>query len=141
MSSMNITIKATGFELTEAISAHVTEKFGMLEKHIHERGSTTGLVQVEVGRTTNHHKNGDVFRAEATVVVGGATYRAEHTTTDLYAAVDVVKDSLVDKLSRDNTKKTGMMRRGARRFKEMVRGIRMPKMPKLPKFGKKRTLP
>lgn len=79
-------------ELTEAIKTYATERIMALEKFC-ERYSPCD-VALEVGQTSKHHQKGDIFRAEATVAIPGATLRAESTKDDLYAAIDDVKDEL-----------------------------------------------
>lgn len=79
-------------ELTEAIKNYVTEKLEKIAP-ILERFEPTEA-RVEVGRTTHHHENGDVFRAEINLTVQGEVLRAEETTEDLYAAIDAAAEHL-----------------------------------------------
>jgi len=87
---MNITIKGTHLELTDAIKNYAEEKIGALEK-FDER---IQLAKVELERITGH-KSGDVFRAEVQVDAPNVVYRAEVKQADLYAAIDL----LVPKIS------------------------------------------
>ena len=90
---MRITeIKGTNMELTEAIKMYVEEKVMSLEKMC-ERYSPCD-VAVEVGKTSNHHQKGEIFRAEFNMTIPGASLRAETVKDDLYAAIDVSKDDL-----------------------------------------------
>ncbi|MBX4206436.1 HPF/RaiA family ribosome-associated protein, partial [Candidatus Parcubacteria bacterium] len=54
---MRINIKATGIELTPAITDYAERKVAMLDKYI-ARG-TDAVAQIEVGKSTRHHKSGD----------------------------------------------------------------------------------
>jgi len=87
---MNINIKATRMELTPAIETAVIEKIGGLEKYF---DNIIGC-EVEVGKTTNHHQKGDIFRAEANLEVPKKIIRAEAETDDLYKSLTEVKDKL-----------------------------------------------
>ena len=60
---MQIKIKATNLALTPSISDYAKKRVEMLEKFIAE-GSENALIKVEVGKTTQHHKRGEIFRAE-----------------------------------------------------------------------------
>jgi len=90
---MNITeIKGTNMELTEAIRAYVVEKLDMLDK-LTERYNPC-VVAVDVGKTSNHHNKGEIFRAEFNMTIPGGMLRAECVKDDLYAAIDEAKDDL-----------------------------------------------
>jgi ribosomal subunit interface protein len=120
---MNINIKSTGFELTDAISDHVHQELATVGRLLQERGDRSALVQVEVGKTTNHHKNGDVYRAEINLFISGESFRAEAETGDLYASVNEARDLMTNQLAHTRDKKTGLVRRGARAIKAMLKGI------------------
>lgn len=87
-----IELLATNLELTEAIRAYVEEKLMTLDKFC-ERYSPCD-VAAEVGKTSEHHNKGKIFRAEFTMTIPGASLRAESIEEDLYAAVDAAKDDL-----------------------------------------------
>jgi len=87
---MDIKIKATMFELTPAIEAAVQDKIGGLEKYF---DNIIGC-EVEVGRTTNHHKKGDVFYAEVNLEVPKTIIRASADTDDLMKSLTKVKDKM-----------------------------------------------
>ena len=79
-------------ELTPAIREYVEEKLGYLDELLPEDPSI--IADVEVGKTTNHHQKGDVFRCEVNLRVPGQLLRVEKTEEDLYKAIDKVKDHL-----------------------------------------------
>lgn len=89
---MKIDIKATHFELTESVRACVVEKLGSLEQLVakFDEGNSLDL-RVEVGRTTQHHHKGDVFRAEANLRLPGKLLRAVHKDADIHRSIDAVK--------------------------------------------------
>ncbi len=119
--NMKLNIKATNIELTPAISAYVEKKLVGIEKFL---GENTGAVaQVEVGKSTQHHRSGDIFRAEVHITGGGADHYAVSEQSDLYAAIDVVKDELVRSMNHEKGKRFARTRRGARMVKEMMRGL------------------
>lgn len=118
---MKINIKATNIELTPAISAYVEKKLSAIEKFLGE--SRDVVVRVEVGKSTQHHKSGDIFKAEVHVSGAGADHYAVSEQSDLYAAIDLVKDDMVSTLTHEKGKRFAMARRGARRVKEMMKGL------------------
>ena len=116
---MRINIKATGIELTSAISDYVNKKISYLEKYL----TSDVVAQVEVGKTTEHHKAGNVFKAEVHVIGGGLDLYAVSVKEDLYAAIDTVKDEIIHTLMHTKTRRETLARRGAQAIKKMIRGI------------------
>ena len=116
---MRINIKATGIELTPAISDYVNKKISTLEKYM----TGDAVAQVEVGKSTKHHKNGNVFRAEVHIIGGGLDLYAVSEKDDLYAAVDVVRDEIVHNVVHTKTKRETLYRRGAQVVKNMMKGL------------------
>lgn len=118
---MKINVKATNITLTPSISDYVEKKLDMLNKYF--KTTEEVLVNVEVGKTTKHHKSGDVFKAEIHVIFGGNDYYAETETPDLYASIDKCKDDIASQLSGSKRKETHLFRRGALQVKMILKGI------------------
>lgn len=118
---MKINIKATGIELTPAISSYVEKKISTIEKYVDK--SANAVAQVEVGKSTQHHKSGDVFRAEAHIIGAGLDLYAVREESDLYAAIDLVKDEIVQNALQSKGKNETLTRKGARMFKNMIKGF------------------
>jgi putative sigma-54 modulation protein len=119
---MKINIVGKNMELTEAIKTYVSDKVQSLEKLLNTEGGEP-MAEVEVGKTTMHHEKGEVFRAEINLTSGGQFLRAEATKDDLYAAIDVAKDEMMMELRREKDKKGSIWKRGAAKFKNLIRGI------------------
>ncbi len=116
---MNINIKGTNIELTDAISQYAHKRIESFTKFL-ESGSH---IYVEVGKTTNHHKNGDIFKAEIEVKHRGDKFFAMAETDDLYRAIDMAKDEMVRELTTDKDRADTLFRRGARSVKKMLKGL------------------
>lgn len=89
---MQLNIKATNLELTENLRDYVQLKMDGLDKYLGKLKVISA--RVEVGKTTNHHLKGEIYRAEANISIGGDLLRVEKTEKDLYKAIDKVKDHL-----------------------------------------------
>ena len=90
---MNITTTGINIELTPAIQDYAEKR---IAKGIVKYATDAGVVTITVGKTTNHHKNGDVFVAEATVQTPlGNVYNATSEKADLYEAIDDLRDTLI----------------------------------------------
>jgi len=118
---MQIKIKATNIELTGAIESYVEEKLQSVEKFAIAGQEENPLMEVEIGKSNNHHRSGDVFRAEANLQVAGKYFRVTSEKSDLYAAIDDLRDGLVRELTSHKEKERTMFRRGARMIKKIIR--------------------
>ncbi len=87
---MQVDIKATNLELTDAIRAYVQEKMDSLDPKTDRFGEVV-RAEVEVGKTTQHHKSGPVFRAEVHVRLPGRVVYVQATDYDLYTAIGDAK--------------------------------------------------
>lgn len=103
-------------ELTDAIREYAWNKISELQKFLPE--GTHASVDIILERTTNHHKKGDVFKAEANVSVPGQLLNAEQVHEDLYAAIDKLKDEVGRELKKYKEKLTDKRMKGARDAKE-----------------------
>lgn len=91
---MNIKIKATRLELTDAIREYCQTKMDMLDKYL---GDVQVLnCDVEVERTLGDQHKGDIFRMEANLEVPKEILRVEKSEKDLYKAIDKVKDHMAE---------------------------------------------
>jgi len=117
---MKINIQATGIELTPAISQYVNKKIGALEKFVR---NADAVAQVEVGRSTRHHKTGEVFMAEVHLRGAGIDLYAVSEHSDLYAAIDLVKDDIARSAVQLKKKRETLTRRGAKAIKNMMKGF------------------
>lgn len=118
---MQIKIKTTNIELTDAIEAYVEEKVRSVEKFAVPHVDENPIAEVEIGKTTNHHNSGDVFRAEVNLRVRGKQFRATSEKNDLYAAIDDMRNELVRELNSHKDKARTLVRRGAGMVKNILR--------------------
>lgn len=120
---MKINIKATGIELTQAISNYVYKKVSSIEKYLDKKSSPNIVAQVEVGKSTRHHKAGNIFRAEVHITGVNLDLYAVSEMEDLYAAIDMVKDEIVHNVVQLKGKRQTLARRSAEMVKNTLKGI------------------
>jgi len=116
-------IKATNLELTPAISDYVMKKVAALEKFV-APDDTSAMIDVEVGKTTKHHQSGDVFRAEFNFYIGGKDFRAVAEESDLYAAIDEIKDEMAREISSHKSKEKTLFMKGRAALKDLLKGFK-----------------
>lgn len=102
---MNLNIKATNLELMPEIKEYVQLKMDMLDKYLGKLKVISA--RVEIGKTTNHHLKGEIYRAEANLAVAGDLLRVEKTEKDVFKAIDKVKDHLELVIKKYKDKKIG----------------------------------
>ena len=117
---MNLHIKATNIELVPRLDEYIRKRAQSLEKLISKEDTSADLY-VEVAKTTEHHKSGDVFRAEFNLHVAGKNLFSKSEQSDIYTAIDIAKDDALDMLRSHRGKQESRFRRTARRFKEAIR--------------------
>lgn len=117
---MIINIKALGLDLTQAINDYLRDKLSYVEKSLGVYAEAT-QAQVEVGKTTKHHKAGDIFRAEINLLYRGKNFRVAVENQDLYGAIDGMKDKIVQEIRKFERRQNSLFRRGGRVLKKLFR--------------------
>jgi putative sigma-54 modulation protein len=87
---MKLDIKAKNLELTAAIRDFAEKKIATLDAKV-KRFGTAVTAEIEVGKTSKHHKKGEVFRAEVHVRLPKKLVYAEALHDDLYTAIGNAK--------------------------------------------------
>lgn len=125
---MQIKLRTTNFNLTPAIDDYVSKKISHLEKFINPDGTVLSheiLCEVEIGKTTEHHKSGDIFRAEVNIKCPGMEQiYAVAEESDLYAAIDIVRDEAEREIISRKQKRWALLRKGGIRIKELLKRIK-----------------
>ncbi len=94
--TMHIIIKSPNLDITPAIEEYLKEKIGSLDHFIKKRfeGKSEVKAEVEIARTTKHHRHGNVFYAEVNLYLPKKILRVEHSDWDIRVAIDKTKDKL-----------------------------------------------
>ena len=118
---MNTNIKTTNITLTPSISEYIDKRLEKVSKIL--ESDPAAKCDIEIGLTNNHHNKGDIFKAEIHIVGSHKNLYASTEQSDLYAALDLVRDDIFHQLTADKQKNVSHIRRGGARVKEMVKGI------------------
>lgn len=122
---MKINLQAKNMELTEAIKDYVIKKVTNFEKLLSKIEDKGGEVKInfEVAKTTNHHKAGEIFHADCSISMKGGNFYASADEEDLYRAIDQVKDTLFNEISKNKDRAQTLFKRGALSVKKMMKGL------------------
>ncbi len=119
---MNIKIRSKNFDITPAIDQYVTSKISSLSKFLNPKSEA--LCEVEIGRTTKHHKSADIFRAEVNIIQpGNKQVYVVAEEADLYTAIDIVRDEAERAIVSRKNKYRTLFKKGAVRVKEILKRI------------------
>lgn len=118
---MNINIKTTNITLTPALSEHIDKRLEKISKLL--QSDSAAKCDVEVGRTSGHHNKGDIFRAEIHIVGSHKNLYSSTEQSDLYTAIDIVRDGIIREITGVKEKSTSRLRRGGARVKAMMKGV------------------
>lgn len=108
-------------ELTDAIKNYVGVKLDGISKLFSRPDEV--LVEIEVGKDSQHHAKGEVFKAEANIRADGRQYYVVVMKDDLYAAIDELKDELTEKIKSSKEKSRSSFRKGASKVKQFIKGM------------------
>ncbi|MEI6553388.1 MAG: ribosome-associated translation inhibitor RaiA [bacterium] len=114
---MKIIIKGINVDITGPVEDYLYKKMSSLEKFINDDAK----VQVELEKTTNHHKAGDIFRAEAHIWNKSKLSKAEKTSANMYSSIDLMQEELFNVLSNKKDKKITLFRKGAQKIKNIFK--------------------
>ena len=118
---MNTNIKSTSLTLTPKISEYIyrrLEKIGKLVKD-----DPTAQCHIEVGLVTGHHRKGDIYKAEIHLIGAHKNAYSSVVRSDLFAAIDIVRDDIIRELSAGKSKHITSIRRNGAKIKYMVKGL------------------
>lgn len=115
-------IKSTDLELTPELRNFVDEKITALEKFMSLNSDETPIADIELEKKYGeHHKQGDVFRAEINLQFRGEFFRTESKKEDIKVAFNDAHDEMVRRVRKTREKKNDLFKRGAKSIKKMLR--------------------
>lgn len=117
---MRLQVKASNLSLSPEIEGYIHKKVQGLERLV-PSGDTSAVLSVEVAKTTEHHRAGDIFRAEFDLHIAGKHIRADAEASDIFSALDIAKDEALQALRSHKDKRETRFRRFARRMKDVLR--------------------
>lgn len=92
---MRNNIKAVNFEITAEIKSYLEKKLSALDKFVKE-GDEAAYADVEIGKTTNRKKNGNIFFTEINFKINNEDMRARAEEESLIASMDKAKDRALE---------------------------------------------
>jgi ribosomal subunit interface protein len=119
--SIPFNLKGTNLTVDEKTRDYLEQKLNSLERLLSSSDHSSIKCQAELGKITDHHASGKIFRAEINLSVGGAMFRAVAEEVSLESAIDVAKDDLKRELGKHKDKGQSILRRSGARIKQFLR--------------------
>ena len=119
---MRINEKGKNMQITPDIKSYLFKKLEHLEKFLDPADGSI-LCDVELGKMSNHHKTGDVFRTEINLHIAGKNLRAVSEMDELFASIDMAKDEMVREIQTNKDKKISLIKQGGAKIKNLIKGI------------------
>jgi len=92
---MKINIKTIQVDLTPSLKTFIEEKLQPLEKFLMRfEVESEVLAQLDLARTTQHHKHGEVFKASMNLRLGKKALHAEEEAEDARVAIERVRNTM-----------------------------------------------
>ncbi len=113
---MRINIKSVRVNLSPALKEYVRKKVGALGRFLKRFDKNDSVnAEVEIERTTEHHRHGEIYHASVDINLPGKKIRAEEENSDLLAAVEIAKDKAKKDIQKHKEKTVEKYSKRARR--------------------------
>ncbi len=121
---MQLHFKATNYEISEEVRDFAGKKLSAISKFVGTEENGEAQIYLELGRETEAHAHGKVWRAEINFDKDGKRFRATSVQESLEDAIDKAVQELSRELRSAKTKNESVMRRGGGAIKAMLRGFK-----------------
>jgi len=116
---MNINFKTKGTEINNDVKVYAEEKVQSLVKFL-GKDADNARFDIEFSDDPKH-VSGNVFRVDIVAIAGKIDMHAVGHGESFQAAIDLAKDELARRLTRNKTKERNILRKGSRMIKDMLR--------------------
>lgn len=121
---MKIHTTTRGLELTSEISSYAEKRLSQVDKLIGEADLPHASCDLFLVRETPRHQQGEIFSAEMILKMGKTTVFSKASESSILASIDVAKDELVRSLKHQKKRRFVLVRKGAAKVKEILKGLR-----------------
>jgi ribosomal subunit interface protein len=112
-------------EATPEVLAIATKKLTSLKKYLGKKKSIA-QTYVELGKDTEAHQNGNIWRANINLDCDGKRYHAHATGEHLESAIALATKELEQELRKAKQRRESLVRKSGVLLKDFVRGFSAP---------------
>ncbi len=118
---MQINFKGSNYELPSNISALAKRKVDGLAKYL-GKGKENARAYVDLGKETEAHQNGKIWRADINFDVDGNRFYAKAVEESIEVAIDRSVSELARELQTARKREQSLAKKGGSIIKSMMRG-------------------
>lgn len=118
---MNISIKATRYQLTEETRELVERKFSALKKFIPDTTTDSLTLICEIEQSPSVERAGAQYRVDGNLAINKKLFYASAQSGTLEGAIDRVRDELARELGDTRGKRRTLLKRGGAALKQLLR--------------------
>jgi ribosomal subunit interface protein len=96
---------------TERHMASVFKKYKVLDD----------TINIAIGKTTHHHKKGEMYFVEARLQTAGKNIFARTEKRNVYEAIDCLEQEIYRQLEVNKGKRFGLFKKGAQKIKNILK--------------------
>lgn len=113
---VRVTVRRKNIDITPALQAYIELKMLKPVRRLVEKVALQALpiLDLELGRSTRHHRKGKVYHAEAGLSLDGTLLRAEADDEDIRTAIDLLEEELEREIVTYRGRARARERRGER---------------------------
>ena len=118
---MRVTIRQKNLEITDALRVYIETKIiKTVRQLLGSAADDLPILDLEFMRTTEHHRKGKVYHAEANLSLGKTRLRAEVDDEDMRSACDLLEEELRREITTFKNKRRTLAKRGGRKIKKEI---------------------
>lgn len=118
---MQIHFKGTNYELPANISALAKRKVEGLTKYL-GKGKEHARAYVDLGKETEAHQNGNIWRADINFDIDGSRFYAKAVEENIEKAIDRSVNELASALQTARKREQSLAKKGGSIIKSLMRG-------------------
>ncbi|MCX6747897.1 MAG: ribosome-associated translation inhibitor RaiA [Candidatus Nomurabacteria bacterium] len=119
---MQTNIQGKNIEIIQDIKDFITKKASQLEKFT-VSNEDNAVLNIELSKTTNHHKHGEIWRTEINLSFGDKKFFAGTEKDDVYKSISSVFEDIERNIIQTKNRDHSLFIRGARSVKKMMKGL------------------
>ena len=118
--SVPYNIKYTNIDQSDAIENYLEDHLAKLDAVVDDNDKSAQAM-IELAKTVADQNTGDIYKAEVNLHTALGNFYVSETDSDIYAAIDKMRDVIVRDVRKESEKKRDTSRDGARKIKDMIR--------------------
>lgn len=119
--ALNTNLKTTNLTADDELKGYLVKRIAKLEQFIDD-DDTSAIADIELAQMAGQ-QSGEIYRAEINLKIAGSYLRAESRAEAIRDAIDTVQEEIIRELKETKEKKRSRIRDGARKMKNMLRGL------------------